>query len=195
MGLVILGITFVGGRVIPWLLRYIAETRSRELFTLTVLVIVLGIALASANLFGVSMALGAFLAGVVVGQSDFSLRAASEALPMRDAFAVLFFVSVGMLFDPIVFFQSSQLLIGTLAIISIGTPLVSFLAILIAGYPLRSSTSRIVIPRADRRVLVHCRKPGAATALVASRSHARIGGSIYLSPFRSRHYCSTWLTR
>ncbi len=99
MGLVILGITFVGGRVIPWLLRYVAETRSRELFTLTVLVIVLGIALASAKLFGVSMALGAFLAGVVVGQSDFSLRAASEALPMRDAFAVLFFVSIGMLFD------------------------------------------------------------------------------------------------
>ncbi len=137
MGLVILGITFVGGRLIPALLRYIAETRSRELFTLTVLVIVLGIALASAKLFGVSMALGAFLAGVVVGQSDFSLRAASEALPMRDAFAVLFFVSVGMLFDPIVFFQSSQLLIGTLLIILVGTPLVSFAAILAIGYPLR----------------------------------------------------------
>lgn len=137
MGLVILGITFVGGRVIPWLLRYVAETRSRELFTLTVLVIVLGIALASAKLFGVSMALGAFLAGVVVGQSDFSLRAASEALPMRDAFAVLFFVSIGMLFDPIVFFQSSQLLFGTLLVILIGTPLVSFMAILAGGYPLR----------------------------------------------------------
>ncbi len=137
MGLVILGITFVGGRVIPSLLRYIAETRSRELFTLTVLVIVLGIALASAKLFGVSMALGAFLAGVVVGQSDFSLRAASEALPMRDAFAVLFFVSIGMLFDPIVFFQSSSLLLLTLAVILIGTPLVSFVAILAAGYPLR----------------------------------------------------------
>lgn len=137
MGLVILGITFVGGRVIPWLLRYVAETRSRELFTLTVLVIVLGIALASAKLFGVSMALGAFLAGVVVGQSDFSLRAASEALPMRDAFAVLFFVSIGMLFDPIVFFQSSSLLIGTLAIVLLGTPLVSFMAILAIGYPLR----------------------------------------------------------
>lgn len=137
MGLVILGITFVGGRVIPWLLRYVAETRSRELFTLTVLVIVLGIALASAKLFGVSMALGAFLAGVVVGQSDFSLRAASEALPMRDAFAVLFFVSVGMLFDPIVFFQSSQLLLGTLVLIMVGTPLASFTVILLIGYPLR----------------------------------------------------------
>ena len=77
-----------------------AATRSRELFTLTVLVVALGIAVGSAKLFGVSMALGAFLAGMVVGRSEFSLRAATEALPMRDAFAVLFFVSVGMLFDP-----------------------------------------------------------------------------------------------
>ena len=75
-------------------------TRSRELFTLTVLVVALGIAVGVAKVFGVSMALGAFLAGMVVGRSDFSLRAASEALPMRDAFAVLFFVSVGMLLDP-----------------------------------------------------------------------------------------------
>ncbi|MCC6510349.1 MAG: cation:proton antiporter [Pirellulaceae bacterium] len=137
MGLVILGITFVGGRIIPNVLRYVAETRSRELFTLTVLVIVLGIALASARLFGVSMALGAFLAGIVVGQSDFSLRAASEALPMRDAFAVLFFVSVGMLFDPIVFFQSSRLLIGTLALVMLATPLISFSVVIVLGYPLK----------------------------------------------------------
>ena len=94
--------TVVGGRprVIPWLLTQVARTRSRELFTLTVLVVALGIAVGSAELFGVSMALGAFLAGMVVGRSDFSLRAAADALPMRDAFAVLFFVSVGMLLDP-----------------------------------------------------------------------------------------------
>ena len=90
----------VGERLIPWLLDRVAATRSRELFTLTVLVVALGIAVGSAKLFGVSMALGAFLAGMVVGRSEFSLRAATEALPMRDAFAVLFFVSVGMLFDP-----------------------------------------------------------------------------------------------
>ena len=89
-----------GGRIIPWLMERIAATQSRELFTLAVLVIALGIAVGSARLFGVSMPLGAFLAGTVVGRSDFSLRAASEALPMRDAFAVLFFVSVGMLFEP-----------------------------------------------------------------------------------------------
>jgi CPA2 family monovalent cation:H+ antiporter-2 len=89
-----------GGRVIPRLLSSVAATQSRELFTLTVLVIALGISVGASLAFGVSMALGAFLAGMVVGQSEFSYRAASEALPMRDAFAVLFFVSVGMLFNP-----------------------------------------------------------------------------------------------
>ncbi|WP_410965015.1 cation:proton antiporter, partial [Salmonella sp. SAL4435] len=82
------------------LLARVAATRSRELFTLTILVLALGIAVGAAKLFGVSMALGAFLAGMVVGRSDFSSRAASEALPMRDAFAVLFFVAVGMVFKP-----------------------------------------------------------------------------------------------
>ena len=91
----------VGQRVIPAVLDRVAATRSRELFTLTVLAIALGIAVGSAMVFGVSMALGAFLAGMVVGRSDYSLRAATDALPMRDAFAVLFFVSVGMLLDPL----------------------------------------------------------------------------------------------
>ncbi|MFM8218424.1 MAG: cation:proton antiporter, partial [Planctomycetaceae bacterium] len=89
-----------GGKLIPWVLDRVAATRSRELFTLTILVIALGIAVGSARGFGVSMALGAFLAGMVVGQSEFGLRAAIEAIPLRDAFAVLFFVSAGMLFNP-----------------------------------------------------------------------------------------------
>jgi CPA2 family monovalent cation:H+ antiporter-2 len=84
---------FAGDRLVPWLLGHVAATRSRELFTLTVLVLALGISVGSSLLFGASMALGAFLAGMVVGRSEFSLRAATEALPMRDAFAVLFFVS------------------------------------------------------------------------------------------------------
>jgi CPA2 family monovalent cation:H+ antiporter-2 len=105
----------VGARVIPRVLDYVAATRSRELFTLTVLVIALGIAVGSSLIFSVSMALGAFLAGMIVGRSDYSLRAASEALPMRDAFAVLFFVSVGMLLDPGALFASPALVIGTLA--------------------------------------------------------------------------------
>jgi CPA2 family monovalent cation:H+ antiporter-2 len=116
----------VGSRVIPWLLDRVAMTKSRELFTLTVLVIALGIAVGSAQLFGVSVALGAFLAGLVVGRSDYSLRAASDALPMRDAFAVLFFVSVGMLLDFGSLLDTPWLFAGTLAVVAIANPLVAF---------------------------------------------------------------------
>jgi len=128
---------FVGGRVIPWVLGHIAAVRSRELFMLTVLVIALGIAVGSAMLFGASMALGAFLAGMVVGQSEFSLRAAAEALPMRDAFAVLFFVSVGMLFDPHYLLVDPGLVTATLGIVLLGKPLAALLIVLLLKYPLR----------------------------------------------------------
>jgi CPA2 family monovalent cation:H+ antiporter-2 len=134
----LVGLTFyVGGRVIPRLLNHVAATRSRELFTLSVLVLALGIAVGSALLFGVSMALGAFLAGMVVGQSDFSLRAASDALPMRDAFAVLFFVSVGMLFDPAILVREPWLVAATLAIILLGKPLAAVAIVLFLRYPPR----------------------------------------------------------
>lgn len=136
---VVLGITWIGGRVIPSILQHVAATKSRELFTLTILVLVLGIALASSKMFGISMALGAFLAGVVVGQSEFSLRAAIDALPMRDAFAVLFFVSIGMLFDPVVLTQSKGMLLATTCIVMIGTPLACIVFLLAAGQPLRMS--------------------------------------------------------
>jgi CPA2 family monovalent cation:H+ antiporter-2 len=132
---------FVGGRAVPWVLNQVAATRSRELFTLTVLVIALGIAVGAAKLFGVSMALGAFLAGMVVGQSDFSSRAASEALPMRDAFAVLFFVSVGMLFNPAFLLTAPLLVTMTLAIVLLGKPLAALAIVLVLGYPLRTALS------------------------------------------------------
>ncbi len=127
----------VGGRVIPWLLNRVADTGSRELFTLTVLVVALGIAVGSSMLFGVSMALGAFLAGMIVGRSDFSLRAASDALPMRDAFAVLFFVSVGMLFDPHYLIDAPLVVLATLAVVMIGKPLAAIGIVLLLGYPVR----------------------------------------------------------
>ena len=115
----------VGTRVIPRLLDYVARTRSRELFTLAVLVIALGIAVGSALLFSVSMALGAFLAGMVVGRSEYSLRAASDALPMRDAFAVLFFVSVGHAARPARAARERRACCcGALAIVLVGKPLV-----------------------------------------------------------------------
>jgi CPA2 family monovalent cation:H+ antiporter-2 len=124
----------IGGRAIPRILNASAGTQSRELFTLTVLALALGIAVGSAIGFGVSMALGAFLAGMIVGQSEFSFRAASEALPMRDAFAVLFFVSVGMVFDPSSLVQAPGLLLATLAIILIGKPVAAWLIVVALGY-------------------------------------------------------------
>jgi CPA2 family monovalent cation:H+ antiporter-2 len=125
----------VGGRLIPSLLEHVAATHSRELFTLTVLVLALGIAVGAATLFGVSMALGAFLAGMVVGRSDFSLRAASEALPMRDAFAVLFFISVGMLLNPRVLLEAPWLVAATLGVIMLGKPLAALAIVLLLRYP------------------------------------------------------------
>ncbi len=141
IGVLVAFVILGGGRVIPWLLAHVAETRSRELFTLTVLVLALGIAVGAAKLFGVSMALGAFLAGMVVGQSDFSSRAASEALPMRDAFAVLFFVSVGMLFQPTLLLEEPLLVAVTLGIILIGKPIAALVIVLLLKYPLRVALS------------------------------------------------------
>ena len=136
----------VGARVIPRVLDYVADTRSRELFTLTVLVIALGIAVGSALVFSVSMALGAFLAGMVVGRSEYSLRAASDALPMRDAFAVLFFVSIGMLLDPSALISSPALVIGALAIVLVGKPLVALAFVWLMRYPFKAAlTSAIAL--------------------------------------------------
>ena len=127
----------VGTRVIPYVLDHIADTGSRELFTLTVLTLALGIAVGSAAVFGVSMALGAFLAGLIVGRSDYSLRAASEALPMRDAFAVLFFVAVGMLLSPRYLLEAPGLILATLAVVMIGKPLIALVVVRLLGYPFK----------------------------------------------------------
>ena len=137
LGTLVVVTLLVGDRLIPWLLECVAATGARELFTLTVLVLALGIAVGSAKVFGVSVALGAFLAGLVVGRSEFSLRAATEALPMRDAFAVLFFVSVGMLVDPGHLLDAPALLAGTLAVILLGKPLAALGIVLLLRYPVR----------------------------------------------------------
>jgi CPA2 family monovalent cation:H+ antiporter-2 len=129
----------VGTRVIPLVLDWVARTRSRELFTLTVLVVALGIAVGSALIFSVSMALGAFLAGMIVGRSPYSMQAASDALPMRDAFAVLFFVSVGMLLDPALLLDQPWLTLGALAIVLLGKPLVALILIWGMRYPVKTA--------------------------------------------------------
>ncbi|MFN9348645.1 MAG: cation:proton antiporter [Planctomycetota bacterium] len=139
IAVLVLAVYYLGSKFIPKILHRIAQTRSRELFTLTILVIVLGLALISSKGFGVSMALGAFLAGVVIGQSDFSVRATTDALPMRDAFAALFFVSVGMLFDPIVFFDTPGLFFAILAIAMVVTPAIAIGLMLLLGLQLKTA--------------------------------------------------------
>lgn len=127
-----------GGKVIPWVMVQVARVRSRELFTLTVLVMAIAIAAGSAYVFGASMALGAFLAGMVVGQSPVSNQAAADALPLRDAFAVLFFVSVGMLFDPMFVVHHPGMTLACLAIVMIGKPLAALVIVAVIGFPLRT---------------------------------------------------------
>jgi CPA2 family monovalent cation:H+ antiporter-2 len=117
----------VGRRVIPWVLHWVAHTGSRELFRLAVLAVALGVAFLAATLFGVSFALGAFFAGMILSESPLSQRAAEESLPLRDAFAVLFFVSVGMLFDPAILLRAPGPLLATLAIILVGKSLAAWL--------------------------------------------------------------------
>ncbi len=116
----------VGRRVIPWALHHVAHTGSRELFRLAVLAIGLGVAFGAAMLFGVSFALGAFFAGMILAESPLSQRAAEETLPLRDAFAVLFFVSVGMLFNPYILITDPLPLIGTVAIIIFGKSIAAY---------------------------------------------------------------------
>jgi CPA2 family monovalent cation:H+ antiporter-2 len=126
----------VGRRIIPWVLHYIAHTGSRELFRLAVLTTALTVAFGAAKLFGVSLALGAFFAGMILSESPLSQRAAQESLPLRDAFAVLFFVSVGMLFDPMSLMQEPWLLLATLFIIIVGKSLAAFLIVIAFRHPL-----------------------------------------------------------
>lgn len=142
-GLKILGlvtsVVVLGRWVIPRALERIAFTGSHELFTLAVLVLAVGIAVGSSKIFGVSMELGAFLAGLAVGRTEFAARAGGDALPMRDAFAVLFFVSVGMLFDPASLVNEPLLIGVVLAVVLIGKPLSTLLTVRILGRPLSTA--------------------------------------------------------
>ncbi|HVT91115.1 MAG TPA: cation:proton antiporter [Tepidisphaeraceae bacterium] len=127
-----------GSKVVPYLMVKVAKLRSRELFTLTVLVMAITVAVGSQYLFGASMALGAFLAGMVVGQSPVSQQAAADALPLRDAFAVLFFTSVGMLFEPEFLVHQPLLVLACLSIVVIGKPLAAMGIVALIGYPART---------------------------------------------------------
>jgi CPA2 family monovalent cation:H+ antiporter-2 len=129
----------VGRRVIPLVLHYVAHTGSRELFRLAVLALALGVAFAAAELFSVSFALGAFFAGMILSESPLSQRAAEESLPLRDAFAALFFMSVGMLFDPTVVLREPLPLLGTLLVVMVGNAGMAFLIVRWLGHPLETA--------------------------------------------------------
>jgi monovalent cation:H+ antiporter-2, CPA2 family len=129
----------VGKRFLPWMLWHVAKTGSRELFTLSVISAAIGIAYGSAKLFSISFALGAFFAGMVMRESEFSHRAAEESLPLRDAFAVLFFVSVGMLFEPSILVQKPLSVLAVVAVIMLGKSLVALAITLAFKYPLNTA--------------------------------------------------------
>jgi CPA2 family monovalent cation:H+ antiporter-2 len=129
----------VGRRVLPWLLERVARTGSRELFTLSIAGAALGIAYGSAELFGVSFALGAFFAGVIISESELSHRAAAESLPLQDVFAVLFFVSVGMLFNPAILIERPAAVAVAVAIVLIGKSIAAFAIVLLLRYPIRTA--------------------------------------------------------
>ncbi len=178
----------VGQRAIPALLDRVAATRSRELFTLTVLVIALGIAIGAATLFGVSMALGAFLAGLVVARSDYSLRAATDALPMRDAFAVLFFVSIGMLLDPAQLLEEPGLVLAALAIVLVAKPAAAALVLLAHAIPAAHRADRGRLAGSNRRVLVHPDRARARARHPARLRDERRGGRVdHLDHDQPRH--------
>jgi monovalent cation:H+ antiporter-2, CPA2 family len=134
----------VGRRAIPWILHYVAHTGSRELFRLSVLAMALGVAFGSAQLFGVSFALGAFFAGMILAESPLSQQAANETLPLRDAFAVLFFVSVGMLFDPTILIREPGPVAAALLIIIVGKSLAALAIVLAFRYPLSTALTTAV---------------------------------------------------
>jgi CPA2 family monovalent cation:H+ antiporter-2 len=139
VGLFVLLMLIVGRRLFPWLLWQVQKVGSRELFTLCVVAAAVSIAYGATQLFGVSFALGAFFAGTVLRESQFSHRAAEETLPLRDAFAVLFFVSVGMLFDPRVLLDEPLRVLAVVAIVVFGKSLAAAVLVLLLRYPLHTA--------------------------------------------------------
>ncbi|MFA5593457.1 MAG: YbaL family putative K(+) efflux transporter [Micavibrio sp.] len=135
-----IAIMLIGGRrILPWLLKAVSKTGSRELFTLAVFAVAVGLAFGAATLFGVSFALGAFFAGMMIRESDMNHEVADRALPFQDAFAVLFFVAVGMLFNPSILIEQPLHVFAAVAIIMIGKSIVAFLIVLIVGYPIKTA--------------------------------------------------------
>ncbi len=142
IGKIVLFVTImlvVGKRVLPWILATVANTRSRELFTLSVFMVAVGVAFGAAHLFGISFALGAFFAGMMIKESDLAHEVTEKALPFQDAFAVLFFVSVGMLFNPSILIEQPWHVLAVVAIIMVGKSAAAFAIVLAFRYPVRTA--------------------------------------------------------
>ena len=175
----------VGRRLVPWIMSRSAATGSRELFTLSVLAPALGIAFGAVELFDVSFALGAFFAGMVLNESELSHRAAHDTLPLRDAFAVLFFVSVGMLFDPMVLVQQPLAVLATLAIIIFGKSAAAFFLVRMFGHSPRTA---LTIAASRRRL---ASLPLFSPAREWRLTCCRRPDKIWCWPGRSSQLCST----
>ena len=199
---ILVAIVMLGGaRVIPWVLVQVARLRSPELFTLTILVLSIAIAAASYAFFGASMALGAFLAGMVVAQSPVSHQAAADALPLRDAFAVIFFVSVGMLFDPAFILHQPLMILAALAIILIAKPLAAVAIVALLGHSARTAlTVGLGLAQIGEFSFILAELAGRYKLIPDEAHHVLVGAaiiSITLNPilFRSLHPIEDWLRR
>lgn len=197
VGLVI----FAGARVVPWTLTQVARLRSRELFTLTVMVFSIAMAAGAYSLFGASMALGAFLAGMMVAQSPVSHQAAADALPLRDAFAVLFFVSVGMLFDPSFLLREPLMMLAAMGVILLIKPLVALFIVAALGHSVRTAlTVALGLAQIGEFSFILSDLAGKHGLMPTEGHNVLVGGailSITLNPilFRSLDRIEGWLRR
>lgn len=194
-------VIFVGSRVVPWALLQVTRLRSRELFTLTVMVFSVAMAAGAYELFGASMALGAFLAGMMVAQSPVSHQAAADALPLRDAFAVLFFVAVGMLFDPMFLVHEPLMMLAAMGIILLVKPLIALFIVAVLGHSVRTALT-VALGLAQIGEFSFILSDAATKyGLMTSAGHnVLVGGailSITLNPllFRSLDRIEDWLRR
>ncbi len=192
-------VMFGGSRIVPWMLVRVAKLRSRELFTLTVLVFSIAVAAGSYFFFGASMALGAFLAGMVVAQSPVSHQAAADALPLRDAFAVLFFVSVGMLFDPAFLIEQPLMIAAALGIILVAKPAAALLIVASLGYSVRTALTVAIGLAQIGEFSFILADLGRRHGLMSKEGHSMLVGaaiiSITLNPllFRALPKIESWL--
>lgn len=199
LGVLVAVVMVLGARVIPWVLVQVARLRSRELFTLTVLVFSIAIAAGAFSFFGASMALGAFLAGMVVAQSPVSHQAAADALPLRDAFAVLFFVSVGMLFDPSFLVKEPLMILAALGIILIAKPLAALAIVALLGHSsVTALTVALGLAQIGEFSFILADQASEVGILPEAGRHVLVGGailSIILNPalFRMLRPIESWL--